>query len=185
MIVDNCLIGRKYLDRAKALAAERTRLRADRILVAATHTHTAPPGKDRRTNRDDAAHRAYFKQLVEGIAEAIAQAEKNLSPPRWRTAWRSCPRRFSTAAGTHEAWRHCSEPFGSPNDIVRMNLPRNLIDRPAGPTDPEVHFIPTEHGGWPTDCLAGQLLAALRRRPAAGGMSADYFAVAGPSESPR
>ena len=36
VIVDNCLIGRNYLDRAKALAAERTRLRADRILVAAS-----------------------------------------------------------------------------------------------------------------------------------------------------
>ena len=80
VIVDNCLIGRNYLDRAKALAAKRTKVRADRILVAATHTHTAPPGKDRRTNRDDAAHRAYFKQLVEGIAESIVRAEKNLAP---------------------------------------------------------------------------------------------------------
>ena len=43
VIVDNCLIGRNYLDRAKALAAKRTKVRADRILVAATHTHTAPP----------------------------------------------------------------------------------------------------------------------------------------------
>ena len=58
VIVDNCLIGRNYLDRAKALAAKRTKIRADRILVAATHTHTAPPGKDRRTNRDAAARRA-------------------------------------------------------------------------------------------------------------------------------
>ncbi len=60
VIVDNCLIGRNYLDHAKALAAKRTKMRADRILVAATHTHSAPPGKDRRTNRDDAAHRTYF-----------------------------------------------------------------------------------------------------------------------------
>ena len=80
VIVDNCLIGRNYLDRAKALAAKRTKVRADRILVAATHTHSAPPGKDRRTNRDDAAHRAYFKQLVEGIAESIVRSEKNLAP---------------------------------------------------------------------------------------------------------
>ena len=99
VIVDNCLIGRNYLDRAKALAAERTRLRADRILVAPPHAYRAA-GQGSPHERDDAAHRAYFKQLVEGIAEAIAQAEKTLSPPRWRTAWRSCPRRFSTAAGT-------------------------------------------------------------------------------------
>ena len=41
VIVDNCLIGRNYLDRAKALAAKQTKLRTDRILVAATHTHRA------------------------------------------------------------------------------------------------------------------------------------------------
>ena len=75
VIVDNCLIGRNYIDRAKALAAKRTMIRADRMLVAATHTLSAPPGKDRRTNRDDAAHRAYFKQLVNGIAEAIIVAD--------------------------------------------------------------------------------------------------------------
>ena len=32
-------------------------------------------------------------------------------------------------------------PFGSSNDTVRMNPPRNLINRPAGLTDPEVHFV--------------------------------------------
>ena len=74
VIVDNCLIGRNYIDRAKVLAAKRTKVRADRMLVAATHTHSAPPGKDRRTNRDDAPHRAYFEQLVNGIAAAIIAA---------------------------------------------------------------------------------------------------------------
>ena len=114
VIVDNCLIGRNYLDRAKALAAEHTRLRADRILVAATHTHTAPPGKDRRTNRDDAAHRAYFKQLVEGIAEAIAQAEKNL------VLRRDGARRGARARGNfqpalaHETRRHRGQSVRQP-----------------------------------------------------------------------
>ena len=42
VIVDNCLIGRNYIDQAKALAAKRTKIRSDRMLVAATHTHTAP-----------------------------------------------------------------------------------------------------------------------------------------------
>ena len=79
VIVDNCLIGRNYIDNAKALGAKRTKIRGDRILVAATHTHSAPPGKDRPTNRTDDAHKAYFNQLVNGIAEAIVLAEKNLA----------------------------------------------------------------------------------------------------------
>ena len=124
----------------KALAAERTRLRADRILVAATHTHTAPPGKDRRTNRDDAAHRAYFKQLVEGIAEAIAQAEKNLVSAEMAHGVALAPEEIFNRRWHMKPGGIAVNLFGSPNDIVRMNPPRNLIDRPAGPTDPEVHF---------------------------------------------
>ena len=86
IIVDNCLIGRNYLDCAKALAAKQTKLRTDRILVAAIHT--APPGKDRRTNHEDPQRRAYFQKLVEGIAEAITQAEKTQLQRRWPTALR-------------------------------------------------------------------------------------------------
>ena len=178
VIVDNCLIGRNYLDRAKALAAERTRLRADRILVAATHTHTAPPGKDRRTNRDDAAHRAYFKQLVEGIAEAIAQAEKNLVLAEMAHGVALVPEEIFNRRWHMKPGGIAVNPFGSPNDIVRMNPPRNLIDRPAGPTDPEVHFISLRgtEDGRPIALLANYSLHYVGGLPA-GGVSADYFGV--------
>ena len=178
VIVDNCLIGRNYLDRAKALAAEHTRLRADRILVAATHTHTAPPGKDRRTNRDDAAHRAYFKQLVEGIAEAIAQAEKNLVLAEMAHGVALVPEEIFNRRWHMKPGGIAVNPFGSPNDIVRMNPPRNLIDRPAGPTDPEVHFISLRgtEDGRPIALLANYSLHYVGGLPA-GGVSADYFGV--------
>jgi len=178
VIVDNCLIGRNYLDRAKALAAEHSRLRADRILVAATHTHTAPPGKDRRTNRDDAAHRAYFKQLVEGIAEAIAQAEKNLVPAEMAHGVALVPEEIFNRRWHMKSGGIAVNPFGSPNDIVRMNPPRNLIDRPAGPTDPEVHFISLRgtEDGRSIALLANYSLHYVGGLPA-GGVSADYFGV--------
>ena len=178
VIVDNCLIGRNYLDRAKALAAEHTRLRADRILVAATHTHTAPPGKDRRTNRDDAAHRAYFKQLVEGIAEAIAQAEKNLVSAEMAHGVALVPEEIFNRRWHMKPGGIAVNPFGSPDDIVRMNPPRNLIDRPAGPTDPEVHFISLRgtQDGRPIALLANYSLHYVGGLPA-GGVSADYFGV--------
>ena len=67
----------------------------------------------------------------------------------------------------------------SPNDIVRMNPPRNLIDRPAGPTDPEVHFISLRESGAdgrPIALLANYSLHYVGGLPA-GGVSADYFGV--------
>ncbi len=177
VIVDNCLIGRNYLDHAKALAAKRTKMRADRILVAATHTHSAPPGKDRRTNRDDAAHRAYFKQLVEGIAESIVLAEKNLAPAEMAHGVALVPEEIFNRRWHMKPGGIAVNPFGSPNDIVRMNPPKNLIDRPAGPTDPEVHFISLRGtDGRPIALLANYSLHYVGGVPA-GGVSADYFGV--------
>ena len=179
VIVDNCLIGRNYLDRAKALAAKRTKVRADRILVAATHTHTAPPGKDRRTNRDDAAHRAYFKQLVEGIAESIVRAGKNLATAELAHGVALVPEEIFNRRWHMKPGGIAVNPFGSPNDIVRMNPPRNLIDRPAGPTDPEVHFISLRESGAdgrPIALLANYSLHYVGGLPT-GGVSADYFGV--------
>ena len=177
VIVDNCLIGRNYLDHAKALAAKRTKMRADRILVAATHTHSAPPGKDRRTNRDDAAHRAYFKQLVEGIAESIVLAEKNLAPAEMAHGVALVPEEIFNRRWHMKPGGIAVNPFGSPNDTVRMNPPKNLIDRPAGPTDPEVHFISLRGtDGRPIALLANYSLHYVGGVPA-GGVSADYFGV--------
>ena len=42
VVVDSCMMPRAMLDKAKELAARRTGIRADHILVSATHTHTAP-----------------------------------------------------------------------------------------------------------------------------------------------
>ncbi|MDP6034512.1 MAG: neutral/alkaline non-lysosomal ceramidase N-terminal domain-containing protein, partial [Verrucomicrobiota bacterium] len=141
VIVDNCLIGRNYIDAAKAIIARKTKIRADRVLVAATHTHTAPPGKDRPTNRTDKAHKAYFNRLVNGIAEAVIAAEKNLVPAQMAHGVALVPEEIFNRRWHMKEGGIAVNPFGDPNDTVRMNPPRNLIERPAGPTDPEVHFV--------------------------------------------
>ncbi len=177
VIVDNCLIGRNYLDAAKALAAKRTKVRGDRILVAATHTHTAPPGKDRLTNRTDAVHRAYFNQLVEGIAAAIVQAEKNLAPAELAHGVALVPEEIFNRRWHMKPGGIAVNPFGKKTDIARMNPPRNLIERPAGPTDPEVHFISLRGtDGRPIALLANYSLHYVGGVPG-GGVSADYFGV--------
>ena len=42
VVVDSCMLPRPLLDEIKHAAERRTGLRADRILISATHTHTAP-----------------------------------------------------------------------------------------------------------------------------------------------
>ena len=42
VVVDTCMMPRELIDRAKELAREKTGIRSDRMLVSATHTHSAP-----------------------------------------------------------------------------------------------------------------------------------------------
>jgi hypothetical protein len=177
VIVDNCLIGRNYIDAAKAIIAKKTKIRTDHVLVAATHTHTAPPGKDRPTNRDDQAHRAYFKQLVNGIAEAVIRAEKNLTPAKMAHGVALVPEEVFNRRWYMKPGGIAVNPFGDPTDKVRMNPPRNLIERPAGPTDPETHFISLRtQDGRPIAILANYSLHYVGGVPAET-VSADYFGV--------
>ena len=74
VVVDSCMLPRPLLDQAKSLAAQRTTIRADRMLVSATHTHTAPSCMGcLGTNSDP----TYMPFLRERIAAAIAAAETN------------------------------------------------------------------------------------------------------------
>ena len=79
VVVDSCMIPRSLLDEAKQLAATRTKLRPERILISATHSHTAPSsfgclGTDADAN--------YVPLLRQRLADALVTAEKNLTPAR-------------------------------------------------------------------------------------------------------
>ena len=45
-VVDSCMIPRDLCDRTKALASQKTGIPIDRIVIAATHTHSAPSTMD-------------------------------------------------------------------------------------------------------------------------------------------
>ncbi len=68
-------------------------------------------------------------------------------------------------------------PFGETTDQVRFNPPQgsDLLDRPAGPTDPEVWFLSVRTPeGRPLALLANYSLHYVGGIPG-GGVSADYF----------
>jgi len=68
-------------------------------------------------------------------------------------------------------------PYGLTDDKVRMNPPRGrgLLERPAGPTDPDVTIVSVRSvGGRPIALLANYSLHYVGGIPS-GGVSADYF----------
>ena len=66
-------------DRAVALASEATRIPPDRIVWAATHTHTGPYTRKRQGEHVNAE---WLAKLPGRIAQAVADAQANLRPAR-------------------------------------------------------------------------------------------------------
>ena len=79
-IVDSCMIPRTVCDEAKNLASKKTGIPTDRILIAATHTHSAPSVMNYCLGTR--ADPAYTKFLPSKIAEGIGQAHAKLEPAR-------------------------------------------------------------------------------------------------------
>ncbi len=173
VVVDSCMVPKLLLDDAKKRAASRTKLRADRILVSATHTHTAPSSFGALgTNADP----SYVPFLRERIAEALVAAEKNLQPAR--VGWGSADAAEFTAL---RRWvrrpdRIDNDPFG--NRTVRANMhaasdPDNVTG-PSGPEDPELSIIAFEStDGVPIAVLANFSMHYFGDKP----ISADYFGL--------
>lgn len=174
VICDSCMIPRTVVDAAKERASRSTGIATSHMLIAATHTHTAPTVGGAFQSEPDEKYREF---LVGRIAEAIAQAVAQLEPARIGWAVGTNPtqvfnRRWHMKPGTIEA-----DPFGKLTDQVKMNPSRASVnlDRPAGPIDPDVSIISVQsRAGRPIALLANYSLHYVGGPPA-DAVSADYF----------
>ena len=182
-VVDSCYIPRDTIDEAKRRIEAASGLPANRVLVSATHTHSAPPPapgvglRGLEAERHEENEARYSERLIEGIAASVNQALARLEPARvgWATA--SLPgqvfnRRWHMREGSIPP-----DPFGGVTDRVRMNPPfadPNLV-RPSGPVDPEVAVLSfLSARGDPIAILANYSLHYVGGIPS-GQVSADYF----------
>jgi neutral ceramidase len=182
VVVDSLGVPRHVLDRAKALAHQHTGIPADRILISATHTHSAttalgdrwsPAAYDQAAALDD-----YQSFLATRIADGIRRAVTDLEPARIGWGRASLPDEVFNRRWFMKAGPHLANPFGGV-DRVQMN-PRvgspDLLE-PAGPTDPEIAFLAVRGvGGRPIAVLANYSLHYVGGVPQ-GHVSADYFGV--------
>lgn len=173
VVVDSCFCPRSLFDEAKKRAEEVTGIRTDHLLMSATHTHSAPASKDGIVYDADPA---YVEHLTNGIVSALSQATSNLAPAEigWGSA--QVPEEVFNRRWFMKEGGIAEDPFGELKDQVRMNPPRNLIERPAGPTDPEVMFLSVRHTAnhRPIAILANYSLHYVGGVPG-GGVSSDYF----------
>ncbi len=161
VIVDSCMMGRPLLDEAKALAAVRTGIPTNRILISATHAHSAPASMGCLGTDADPA---YVPLLRGKLVEAIVAAQSNLEPARIGFAKADAGEFNASRQWIRRPDRLASDPFG--NRTVRANMHAGIkwddVTGEAGPKDPDLSLISIQS-------RAGRPLAVL------GNFSMHYF----------
>lgn len=170
-VVDSCMVPRELVDTAKAAASQATGIPVERMLVSATHTHSAPAAMGCLGARIDDKYAAF---LPGKIAEAIATAAAKLEPARigWGSvdAWEltNCRRWIRRPD------RMLTDPFGLVSVRAHMHPGYESPDvtGPSGPIDPELSLLSIQtRAGRPLAVFANFSMHYFGAAP----LSADYF----------
>jgi hypothetical protein len=171
VVVDSCMLPRELIDKAKALASSSTGIPVERMLVAATHTHSAPAGMGGLGTDVDKEYAAW---LPGRIADGIALAAKNLAPARigWTVVddWQhTFNRRWITRPD-----KMLMDPFGvrSVRAMMHPGYENPDYTGPSGPVDPALSMLAVQSlDGRPVALLANYSQHYFGAAP----VSADYF----------
>ncbi len=125
--IDSCLFGRADAERLALAASRSSGIPTERVMVFASHTHTAPGLADLYAVRRDAAY-------LDFLEAAIAEAASELGSGQ-RGAVRICRGRAPGLASNRRWWLE--------NGTVATNPPRMhpALVRPEGPVDDEVNTV--------------------------------------------
>lgn len=172
VVLDTLGAGPDVLDEAKQIAFERTGVPVANMLVCSTHSHTAAS----YSKTGSAPHVAYRKRLIEGLAEAIVSAHAALRPAAIGAASHPLADEVFNRRWYLKPGKMQPNPFGK-MDAVKMNPASSpdFLDRPAGPTDPDVDVLFVQDTKRkPLALFANYALHYVGGSPK-GEVSADYF----------
>jgi hypothetical protein len=173
VIVDSCMIGRTLLDEVKQDASAKTGVPADRILISATHSHSAPASMGCLGTDADPAYVPFLKgRLVEAIRNALDRLEPaEVGFGRIDASGYTALRQWIRRPDRIE-----KDPFGNPT--VRANMHAGIkwenVTGEAGPKDPELSLISIRtRSGKPLGVLANFSMHYFSDTE----ISADYFGL--------
>ena len=174
VVVDNLGIAREMADEARAIITERCGIPPEKVLVAATHTHSAPAANVKEGSEPAVAYR---KLVIEGIADSVIRAHQSLRPAAVGAAAHPLPEEVFNRRWFLKPGKMPLNPFGE-LDQVKMNpgTSAEVLDRPAGPTDPDVTVLSIQDtkSRKPLALFASYSLHYVGATPRAL-VSADYF----------
>ena len=171
VVVDSCMMPRELLDQAKEIARKKNGIPADRILISATHSHSAPAAMGALGCPADAD---YVARLPGWIAQSIERATSLLEPAR--VGWNVIDDHEHTFC---RRWirrpdKMLDDPFGQ--RTVRANMHPGYENpdaiAPAGPVDPGLTVLSVQsRSGRPIAVLANYSMHYFGAEP----VSADYY----------
>ncbi len=172
VVVDSCMMSREFLDQAKGLASKSTGIAANRMLISATHAHSAPASMGCLGTNADESYKPY---LMIKIAEAVERAAANLEPAKVGWAVTNAANYTAVRQWIRRPDRLAEDPFGNLTVRANMHAGRNWDDvtGEAGPEDPDLSLVSFQAlDGRPIAVLANFSMHYFSgEKP----VSADYF----------
>jgi hypothetical protein len=172
-VVDSCMLPRDLIDEAKEAASKATGIPTDRMLVSATHTHSAPSAMGCLGSRADPR---YARFLPERIVQAIKQAVTNLAPARIGWAVADDPEHTFCRRWIRRSDKLLTDPFGERNVRANMHPGHQTPDAiaPSGPVDSGLAVVSVQTpDGKPVALLANYSMHYYESPL----LSADYYGV--------
>ena len=171
VVVDVCMMTRELLDQTKAIAREKTGIPIDRMLISATHTHSAPSTMGALGTPPDTN---YTATLPARIADSIDRAVHNLEPARIGWAVVEDEEHTYCRRWIRRPDKLIEDPFGQ--KTVRANMHPGYQNpdaiAPSGPVDPGLTVLSVQsRAGRPIAILANYSMHYY----GAEAVSADYY----------
>jgi hypothetical protein len=131
---------RELLDRARKLAHESTGIPVENMLIAATHTHSAPSAMGCLGSDADPQYPAFLETR---LVKCIEAAAKNLAPARAGWAVTRAPDHTHNRRWILRPDKVRNDPFANPTVRANMHPGYQHPDfvGPSGPVDPALSLL--------------------------------------------
>ncbi len=170
-VVDTCMMPRELIDRAKLDAHQATKIPIERMLVSATHTHSAPSAMGCLGSRVDPEYAAF---LPGRITAAMVGAVDRLQPARIGWAQMDDWEHAFNRRWIRRPDKLLTDPFGQRNVRANMHPGHESPDAigPSGPVDPQLSVLAVQRtDGKPLALLANYSMHYYESPL----LSSDYF----------
>ena len=175
VVVDSCMLPRTLCDEVKELVEQSTGIRRDRVMISATHTHSAPSAMDYCLG--SRADPEYTRTLAPRIARAVVEAKNRERPAELGYTLVDAPEHTACRRWIRRTDRVAVDPFGEKS--IRANMHPGYqnpeFTGPSGPIDPGLSVLSVRGvDGRPIALLANY---SMHYFGVGGDISPDWFGL--------